>query len=451
MPTDVVMPHMGESVVEGKILAWLKQPGETVEPDEPLVEIETDKINVEVPSPSAGVLLATLAKEGEMVKVGQRIAVVGAAGEALAARSADLGAPSEEPRKAPAPSPPKAAPGPPKAAPAASRPAPAPPTPPPAPPAAKDAPPRPAPTREGPLETGSLGVYASPAVRRFARESGVDLRTVKGTGRLGRITREDVQRALTPSSQPPAPAAETPSPATSTRRPRAPEADEELVPLTPMRRAIAEHMVRSKTVAPHVTTVAEVDMTAVAALKDQWRSAFEQQGVKLTYTPFVLNAVARALKDYPDLNAEWTDKGILLKYRIHLGVAVAVEDGLVVPVIRDADKLSLVELARAAQTLAAKTRAGKIAPGDLAGGTFTITNPGVFGAVLSTPIIHQPQAAILATGRIAEVPAVINNGIAIRKRMFLSLSYDHRIVDGATAVRFLQRVRQLLEEADFQA
>ncbi|HPD13914.1 MAG TPA: dihydrolipoamide acetyltransferase family protein [Planctomycetota bacterium] len=436
MPTDVVMPHMGESVVEGKVLAWLKRPGDPVEADEPLVEIETDKITVEVPSPSAGVLLEALAREGQMVKVGERVAIVGAKGEKPAEEPAPAPKPTPQARPAPAARP---APPPKPAAPAP----PEPPKPAPEPPALKEAPA--AGAAETPLETGALGVYASPAVRRFARESGVDLRTVQGTGRLGRITREDVERALQPAPAAPAP------PEAAAAKPRTPDVDQELVPLTPMRRAIAEHMVRSKTVAPHVTTVAEADMTAVAALKDEWRAAFGEQGVKLTYTPFVLSAVARALRDHPELNAEWTDKGILLKYRIHLGVAVAVENGLVVPVIKDADRLSLVELARAAQTLAEKARAGKIAPGDLSGGTFTITNPGVFGAVLSTPIIHQPQAAILATGRIAEVPAVINNGIAIRKRMFLSLSYDHRIVDGAAAARFLQRIREILEKADFQA
>ncbi len=442
MPMDVVMPHMGESVVEGKIIAWLKQPGEPVQADEPLVEIETDKINVEVPSPSAGVLLKALAQEGETVKVGQRIAVVGAKGEAAVEAPAPPAVkpepprPSEPPKPAPASQPPEL----PKQAPA------------PAPESQKEEPPTVA--SAAPPDTGALGLYASPAVRRFAREAGVDLRSVKGTGRLARITHQDVEAAvqqrLARTTPPPAVPPEEAPAAPPRRGPHAPDVDEELVPLTPMRRAIAEHMVRSKTVAPHVTTVAEVDMTDVSALKNEWRAAFDEQGVKLTYTPFVLSAVARALKDYPDLNSEWTDKGILLKYRIHLGVAVAVEDGLVVPVIKDADRLSLVELARAAQTLAAKTRAGKIAPADLSGGTFTITNPGVFGAVLSTPIIHQPQAAILATGRIADVPAVIGDGIAIRKRMFLSLSYDHRIVDGATAARFLQRVREILEKADFQ-
>ncbi|MBM4082919.1 MAG: 2-oxo acid dehydrogenase subunit E2 [Planctomycetes bacterium] len=233
-------------------------------------------------------------------------------------------------------------------------------------------------------------------------------------------------------------------------RERHPDMDEELVPLTAMRRAIAEHMVRSKHEAPHVTTVAEVDVTDVAALRGRKLDEYAAKGIKLTYMPFILNAVARALKDHPDLNAQWTDKGILVKYRINLGLAVAVEDGLVVPVIRDADRLAMPDLARAIQTLAEKTRQGKVSPADLAGGTFTITNPGVFGAVISTPIIHQPQAAILATGRIADVPAVVDGQIVARKRMFMSLSYDHRIVDGATAVRFLQRVREILEKADFE-
>ena len=191
-------------------------------------------------------------------------------------------------------------------------------------------------------------------------------------------------------------------------------------------------------------------MTSVAELREKLKDGFAAQGVKLTYMAFIFNAVARALKEHPDLNASWTDQGILIKYRIHLGMAVAVEEGLVVPVVRDADRLSLADLARAIQTLAEKTRQGKVAPADLRDGTFTITNPGVFGAVLSTPIIHQPQAAILATGRIADVAAVVDGGLGIRKHMFLSLSYDHRVVDGATAARFLQRVREILERADFR-
>jgi len=294
------------------------------------------------------------------------------------------------------------------------------------------------------VAAGKLGVLASPAVRRLARQLEVDLADVTGTGRMGRISKQDVTTFAERRSG----EAEVPAQGPAQETVEAGE-DEELVPLTPMRRAIADHMVRSKREAPHVTTVAEVDMTEVAELREARREECAAEGVRLTYMAFILSAVARALKDHPELNATWTAKGILVKYRINLGLAVAVEEGLVVPVIRDADRLSLLELARAVQTIAEKTRQGKVAASDVTGGTFTITNPGVFGAVLSTPVIHQPQAAILATGRIADVPAVVNNGITVRKRMFLSLSYDHRIVDGATAVRSLQRIREILESPDF--
>ena len=448
MAVDVIMPHMGESVVEGTILAWLKNPGDTVAEDEPLVEIETDKITVEVPSPAAGVLLAVYAEVGGTVAIEGKIALIGEAGEA-AAQGAPAKPPAaeekKEPQPAPAPEPRESAPP----APVERKEAPAPPAAP-APSALREAvPPSPAkpaiqPTT-GPVAPGKLGVLASPAVRRLARQLEVDLANVTGTGRMGRLSKEDVTAFAERRRSEAEPSTEGPA-----QEPVEAGDDEELVPLTPMRRAIADHMVRSKREAPHVTTVAEVDITEVAELREARREEYAAEGVRLTYMAFILSAVARALKDHPELNASWTANGILVKYRINLGLAVALEEGLVVPVIRDADRLSLLELARAVQTIAEKTRAGKVAPSDVTGGTFTITNPGVFGAVISTPIIHQPQAAILATGRIADVPAVVNNGITVRKRMFLSLSYDHRIVDGATAVRFLQRVRQILEEADFQ-
>ena len=448
MSTNVVMPHMGESVVEGTIIAWLKKPGETIAEDDPLVEIETDKVNVEVPSPAAGVLLNVLAEEGDKVEIDQTIAVIGEAGEKVAeAPAKPTPAPKPQPKPAEAP---KEKPQPPKREePKAPE------------PAAKEpevvakapeaATPKPS---APPPKIGSLGVLASPAIRRFARESGVDLADVQGTGRMNRITREDVEAFAAGTAapkQPEAPPVEPKSEPETKETPKAvqPGSDEELVPLTSMRRAVAEHMVRSKREAPHVTTVAEVDMTEVAALRAQWKEKFAGDGVKLTFMAFILNAVARALKEFPDLNASWTDDGILVKYRINLGIAVAVEEGLVVPVIHDADGLSMLDLARAVQTLADRTRDGKISPADLKDGTFTITNPGVFGAVISTPIIHQPQAAILATGRIADTVAAVNGAIAIRKQMFLSLSYDHRIVDGATAVKFLQAVRGVLEKADF--
>jgi len=415
---------MGESVVEGTIVGWLKQPGEAVAVDDPLVEIETDKINVEVPSPVDGTLLEILAQDGETVEVDQVIGRVGEAGEKPAAPP-----PAPEPEPEPEPTEEEsiaAGPLPPTPAePAASEPEP--PKKAPAPQPAKSDAARPAPEQ--------LGVYASPAVRRFAREAQVDLRQVKGTGRMGRITREDVQEFIKAQAQAPKKQA-APKPGN----------DDELVPLTPMRKAIAQHMVASVRHAPHVTTVAEVDVTDIAALRAEWKKTLHAQGVRLTFMAFILQAVARGLKEYPALNSSWSDDGIVIHYRIGLGLAVAVEEGLVVPVIRDADGLSLTDMAKAVQKIAERTRAGKVSPKDLQGGTFTITNPGVFGAVISTPIIHQPQAAILSTGRIAEVPAVVDGGITIRKRMYLSLSYDHRIIDGATSVRFLQRVRAILED-----
>jgi 2-oxoglutarate dehydrogenase E2 component (dihydrolipoamide succinyltransferase) len=476
MSVDIIMPHMGESVVEGKVLKWLKAVGQRVGADEPLVEIGTDKINVEVPSPEAGVLLEVLAQEGDVVKVEQRIAVVGEAGEAPAPKAgvepgaakptaSGAGPFSREPigervpsergaAKRPVRAKPRPAPPAPREAPAEAA-APAPQAPPPIPPPPQRPRVQVVPT-QGPIALGTLGVLASPAVRRLARERLVDLGKVKGTGRMGRITREDVLEYLQsarPRAAPPAapaeaaPAGEAPPPAPPAG-PR-PDVDEELVPLTPMRRAVAEHMVRSKHVAPHVTTVAEVDVTAVARLRERWRAERPEAGALVTWTALVSSAVARALREHPALNASWTEKGVLFKYRIHLGLAVAVEEGLVVPVIRDADRMTLLGLARAVRSVAEKTRAGKVSPSDLTEGTFTITNPGVFGAVLSTPIIHQPQAAILAIGRVADVAAVVDGGIAVRKHMYLSLSYDHRVVDGATAVGFLRRIRQILEEAAF--
>ena len=424
MPIDVTMPHMGESVVEGTILAWMKKPGDAVEEDEPLVEIATDKINVEVPSPAKGVVLEILAEEGATVSVEQKIALIGEPGEKASV--------AEKPKTAPAPEREKPEPEPPRPADSKK--------------AEESKPAEETPAQPAAARAGTLGVLASPAVRRLARQLGVDLAELTGTGRMGRISKEDVQGHVERKAEREEKATAHPS-----RAEAQPHVDDEVVPLTSMRRAIAEHMVRSKHEAAHVTTVAEVDMTGVAELRQARREAFEAEGVRLTYMAFILNAVARALKEHPELNASWTDKGILVRYRINLGLAVAVEEGLVVPVIRDVDRLSLLELARAVQDLADKTRQGKVAPADVTGGTFTITNPGVFGAVISTPIIHQPQAAILATGRIADVPAVVRGGIAIRKRMFLSLSYDHRIVDGATAVRFLQRVREILESNDFPA
>jgi 2-oxoglutarate dehydrogenase E2 component (dihydrolipoamide succinyltransferase) len=492
MPAEIVMPHMGESVAEGTILKWLKSPGDRVEEDEPVVEVGTDKIDVEIPSPRAGVLLEILAEKGDTVEVDQKLATVGEEGEAP-----DEAPPTEEEKKEAEEEKKKeeeeeqeekktadkeeaeTKPRDEDAAPAATKarrdergaraatesPGTRAPEAPPAPPRRpRD---RIAPT-QGPIALGTMGVLASPSVRRLARERLVDLGQVEGTGRMGRITRQDVLdhiekqkskkkprdagAAAKPTAEEAAPAA-TESPGTEAPAPAPPsieDVDGELMPLSPMRKAVAEHMARSKHVAPHVTTVAEVDMTAAARFRKQYKADHADSDVRLTYTALIANAAIRALHDYPALNASWTDKGIIIRYRIHLGLAVSTEDGLVVPIIRNADRMDLEELAEAIQKVAEKTRAGKVSPSDLGEGTFTITNPGVFGAVISTPIIHQPQAAILATGRIAEAPAVVDGGLAVRKRMYLSLSYDHRIVDGATAVQYLQAVRKILEAADFE-
>lgn len=508
MPADIVMPHMGESVAEGTILKWLKSPGDRVEQDEPVVEVGTDKIDVEIPSPRAGVLLEVLAEEGDTVEVDQKLATVGEEDEAPAEappaeekeeekepekeekrkrvdekeKEKEVKGEEEEPKpadvatgraaakKLPEEGAEQAATAPQGTESPGTRAPEAPPAPPRRP---RD---RIAPT-QGPIALGTMGVLASPSVRRLARERLVDLGQVDGTGRMGRITRQDVlehiekqkskkkpagkEAAKKPRDEVPAQKAEdegaaaaaTDSPGTAGAMPQPPsieDVDGELMPLTPMRKAVAEHMARSKHVAPHVTTVAEVDMTAAARFRKQYPADHPDSDVRLTFTALIANAAVRALHDYPALNASWTDKGIIIRYRIHLGLAVSVEDGLVVPVIRNADRMDLEELAGAIGRIAEKTREGKVSPSDLGEGTFTITNPGVFGAVISTPIIHQPQAAILATGRIADVPAVVDGGLAVRKRMYLSLSYDHRIVDGATAVQYLQAARKILEEVDFE-
>jgi pyruvate/2-oxoglutarate dehydrogenase complex dihydrolipoamide acyltransferase (E2) component len=286
----------------------------------------------------------------------------------------------------------------------------------------------------------------SPAVLSLAAEHRVDLARIEGTGRGGRVTRKDVlayveKREAAPEAVPAAPKA-VPAPAEGG------EAElEELVPLSQLRKTIAEHMVRSVRTSPHVTTVAEVDMTRIAGWREAHKEEFlRQEGVKLTYMPFICQAVACALLEYPIMNSSWTDDGIVIRKYLHLGIAVAIKEGLIVPVIRWADRMNLAEMAHALDEVAAKARDRKLTVEDLQGATFSITNPGVFGAILSTPIIHQPQAAILSVEAVRKLPVVIDDAIAIRSMMNLCLSYDHRIVDGATAVQFLQQVRRNLEE-----
>jgi 2-oxoisovalerate dehydrogenase E2 component (dihydrolipoyl transacylase) len=394
----VTMPKLGESVTEGVLGRWLKAPGDEVGKYEPLVEVTTDKVTAEVPSPVAGRLTAVLAPEGATVAVGEPLCEIEEVGAAAAT----------EP--------------PPPAAPASPSPEP--------PPALPPAGPR---------------VRSSPYVRRLAREAGVDLADVPTERPDGRVTRADLERYLAARRPAPTPTA-SPAPAPA---PAAPAPGDTVLELTPMRRAIAEHMVRSKHTAPHATAWFEVDMSAVVAARERLRAEFEtREGVPLTYLPFVVLAAVEGLRRFPIVNSAWEGDRIVLKGAIHVGIAVAVPDGLVVPVVKHADRYSLAGLARILHDLITRARSGKLTMDDVTGGTFTVNNPGAYGSVLSTPIIHQPQAAILSMEAIVRRPVVVGDAIAIRPMMNLSMSFDHRILDGAVACQFLRAVKDRLESAD---
>jgi 2-oxoglutarate dehydrogenase complex dihydrolipoamide succinyltransferase (E2) component len=419
--TAVLMPHMGESVVEGKVLRWLRQEGEPVRRNETIAEVETDKADVEIPAPADGVLAKILVPEGATATIGAELARIE----------------SEDGRGTPAPPAPAPAP----ARTVEATPAPA--------PQAPAAPPAPAPESA----TGSRVI--SPVVAKLMGQhqlTAADLDRIEGSGVGGRVTKQDllayVERRGQPAAAPPS---EAPAPAARPQRPPAPSVgtpDEpiEEIRLEGLRRAIAEHMVASVRTAPHVTTVAEVDMTELVRFRRHAKERFQQEeGVPLTYMPFILRAVLGGLGAFPMLNSSLDGERILVRRYYHLGLAVAAPEGLIVPVLRHADRLSVRQLARAVHDLAERGRARKLRPDELSGGTFTISNPGVFGGVLSTPIIHQPQAAILNVQAIRTLPAVRDGAIVPRELMNLCLSYDHRLVDGATAVQFLQHVRGLLE------
>jgi pyruvate dehydrogenase E2 component (dihydrolipoamide acetyltransferase) len=449
MATDVLMPQMGESIAEGTIVKWLKKVGDTVERDEPLLEISTDKVDAEIPSPGAGVLTEILAKEGETVHVNSVIA-----------RLAEAGA-------APAPAPVAEAP---KAAPVAAPAAPAPAATVPAPPAAPAPPPPPAVV----VEAEAKEVRSSPLVRNIAREHGVNLAEVSGTGLGGRVTKEDIlhfigQRkapAAAPAPVPvaPAPAPVAPIPVAPAPAPVAPAipavpaytAGERVTvePMTTMRRRIAENMLTSRRTSAHVTTFFEVDFTNIARLRDRVKKGFEERnGSKLTFMPFIIKAVVDALKTFPIINASSDGENIVYKQDINVGMAVALDWGLIVPVIKQADSLSLTGLARASQDLAIRARAKQLKPDEIAGGTFTITNFGLYGGLAASPIINQPQLAILGVGGVHKRPWVVETAdgeaIAIRHISVLSLSFDHRIIDGAVADQFMAHIRKTIETTDF--
>jgi pyruvate dehydrogenase E2 component (dihydrolipoamide acetyltransferase) len=466
MSTEVVMPQMGESIAEGTITRWMKQIGERVERDEPLFEISTDKVDAEIPSPAAGVLTEIKFKEGETVEVNKVVAIIGDGdGQASTPSAAQTEAPAPAAQAAVAATPPPPPPA------ASTQPAP------PAPqtqsaPAAVTAPPPAAPPQTQPAPASAQGVAAlahgnggaqtveelrrtksSPLVRNIAREHGIDISQLEGTGASGRVTKNDILSYI--ESGAPAPAQTAQAPVGQQAPPVQPGAGDRVEPMSVMRRKIAEHMVLSRRTSAHVTTVYEIDMTRVARLRDQHKPEFQQRtGTKLTFMPFIFQAVLSAIHQFPVFNAQVSGDQIIYKRDINLGMAVALDWGLIVPVIKRADELSIAGLARAAHDLADRARAKQLKPDDVAGGTFTITNPGVFGGLFGTPIINQPQVAILGIGAIEKRPKVIaspegDDYIAIRHMAFFALSFDHRIIDGADAERFLAHVKQTLEAGQF--
>jgi 2-oxoglutarate dehydrogenase E2 component (dihydrolipoamide succinyltransferase) len=455
------MPQMGESVVEGTILNWLKKEGDTVEVDEALVEVSTDKVDTEIPSPVAGVITKILVPEGETVDVGTPLVEIDESGNGAAKAPSTADEKAEEAEEKPPPEPP-AEPARQEEAPI-ERPAARGPEPAPAPE------PEPEPEPERPAARGEeagAGQVLSPLVRRLAREHNVDPTLIRGTGAGGRVTKEDVlayvergdgQRAAPAAAPAPAPvqhrgAAEAPAPAgpPAVREPAGDRTATE--PLTHVRKRIAEHMVRSLQTSARAWNAIEVDMEQIARVRESANAAFRQrEGFSLTFLPFIARATCDALAAHPVANASVSEDVGEVTYHnyVNLGIAVATDYGLIVPVVKGADGLTVVGLARAIRDLAERARDRKLNPDDVSGSTFTITNPGPFGSYLSVPVINQPNVAILSTEVVEKRVVVVDGMIAVRHRMFLSMSWDHRLLDGADAMRFLQRLKENLETWDF--
>lgn len=377
MATDIIMPQLGESIAEGTVVKWLVPVGGMIEKDQSLLEVETEKVALEIPSPATGVLSEIVVQEGETVPVGSLLARIASTppSEAINRVGGVVVRPME------------------------------------------------------PIPEGED--HHSPAVRQLAKAQGVDLSQVKGTGAGGRVTKKDVQDFIARSGA-----------ATKTTQPDGEQSmGEEILPLTQMRRIIADRMVRSQQTSAHVTTYFEVDFSSIAKFRE---------GRSLTYLPFVIRAVTRAIRDLPVVNSAWSEQGIIVQKDIHVGIATALDDGLLVPVVRHADRKGLTQLAKEVADLAERARSKKLNPEEVQGGTFTITNHGGFGSLFSTPIIHQPQIAILGVGAIQKRTVVINETIAIRPMGYLSLSFDHRVIDGATADQFMGKVKGYLEQSHWE-
>jgi pyruvate dehydrogenase E2 component (dihydrolipoamide acetyltransferase) len=466
MATDIVMPQMGESIFEGTITKWLKKPGDKVERDEPLFEISTDKVDAEIPSPSAGILKEIKVNEGQTVPIQTVVGVIDGAGSTA---TAPAPAPRTEAPKSAAPAAPKAN----AAAPALS------------------APSRPAPSA-APAQPAKEGarIHSSPLVRRMAKEHGIDLGTVAGTGAGGRISKQDIEAAISgggasangaqyeaeteeqleeayeapaqarsatppPAARPAAPPPPASQPAggqahvsfeTAVPREKLYFGDYEVSPMSVMRQRIGEHMVASKRVSPHVYSVDEIDMSKIASLRAKSKDEFEKRnGTKLTFMPFFVKAAVAGLRAFPTLNASLDGTNVIIHKEVNIGIAVALDWGLLVPVVKHADEKNILGIQRTMNDLAERARTKKLKPEEVQEGTFSITNPGVFGGLFGLPVISQPNVGILGLGAIEKRPVVINDSIAIRSMCYVTLSYDHRVVDGAIAHQFLHKVKETLE------
>ncbi len=411
MPTNVIMPQLGESVVEGTLSKWLKREGDPVNEFEPLMEVNTDKVDTEIPAPASGVILRLLVPEGTTVKAGTLLAIIGQPGEALSPGGVAQSSASPAPASPPAPA--------------------------------------------GKRDLG----FISPVVARIADEYKIDLQLVTGTGQHGRITKKDVldyvekmksapgerapgERETRPYA--PAPITTPQLPITTPQSPISPA--DEFIPVVGIRKSIAEHMVRSEHTAPHVTTVFEADLSRVLAHRAANKALFARDGVDLTLTAYFVVAAVAGLKAQPIVNSQWAEDKIILKREVNIGLAAALDEGLIVPVIKNADEKSLLRIAREVNDLALRARGKALKPDEVVGGTFTITNHGVSGSLFATPIINQPQTGILGVGVMQKRAVVIDDAIAIRPMVYLSLTFDHRILDGATADRFLAKVKETLEK-----
>jgi 2-oxoglutarate dehydrogenase E2 component (dihydrolipoamide succinyltransferase)/2-oxoisovalerate dehydrogenase E2 component (dihydrolipoyl transacylase) len=392
MPTEVIMPQMGESVAEGTVITWLKKVGEPIAKDEPLVAISTDKVDVEIPSPAVGILTEVVVREGSTAPVGAVLAYIDEA-----SHTAVIPPDVSEVRQ-----------------------------------------------QEGVHTAAPDTHWYSPAVLELAKEHDVNLAQVRGTGSEGRVTRKDLMNFIAQRSQ------TTVALSRVSPEPPAPPVEDQILPISPMRRAIAEHMIRSKRTAAHVTQIHEVDMTIIDRYRQVHHETFlKQTGITLTFLPFVVKAAADGLRAYPLMNASYTRDGIIVKQAINIGIAVALEEGLIVPVLREADKKSFLTLAKQLADLAARARDKRLSLEEVHEGTFTVNNFGALGTLIGTPIIVQPQAAILGLGKVVKRPVVIDDAIVIRSMAYLCLSYDHRLIDGAYASAFVNHVQATLQRFDF--